>query len=59
MLLNDTLVFLLVSRQLYNDSAIRVRHHGSALARISLFLRGKGLYNISKSVLRSGQLYYW
>ncbi|KZP23253.1 hypothetical protein FIBSPDRAFT_853335 [Athelia psychrophila] len=54
--INDTLVFVLVSCQVYNNSATRYR--GNWIHRIGQFLRGKGLYNISRSVLQSGQLYY-
>ncbi|KAF7981262.1 hypothetical protein HWV62_34147 [Athelia sp. TMB] len=58
MCLNDTLVFVLVSWQMYSNSFARHRGGLSGRARFARFLRGQGLYNISKSVLQSGQLYY-
>jgi len=55
MCLNDTLVFILISHQMYSNSAV---HRHGPRDNIKLFFRGHGLYNISKSVLQSGQLYY-
>ncbi|KZP20644.1 hypothetical protein FIBSPDRAFT_1044688 [Athelia psychrophila] len=56
MCINDTLVFILVSREMYSNSAIE--HRPGVRDAIGVFFGGKGMYNISKSVLRSSQLYY-
>lgn len=53
-LCNETLIFLGISRRIYVDSIVGDTRAG----RFMSFIKGEGLYNVSKSLLRSGQLYY-
>lgn len=54
-LVNDTLVFLAISYRLATDA---VPMKGSRRFRIISVVKGEGLYSLSRSLLRSGQLYY-
>lgn len=51
---NDTLVFLAISYRLTSDAATE----GSWRVRVRSFITGDGLYSLSRSILKSGQLYY-
>lgn len=52
--INDTLVFLAISYRLAGDAATE----RSWWARIKSFVKGDGLYSLSRSILQSGQVYY-
>ncbi|KZP34392.1 hypothetical protein FIBSPDRAFT_1035445 [Athelia psychrophila] len=54
-LVNDTLVFLAIS---YRLTANAVTDGGRRFRLLTLF-KGKGLYSLSQSLLRTGQLYYF
>lgn len=60
--INDTLVFLFVSRQVYANATFVPRLRGKFLSRVrsrmALLLTGGGLFRISRALLRSGLLYY-
>lgn len=51
---NDTLVFLAISYRLAGNAVT----DGSRQARIRSFVNGDNLYSLSRSILKSGQLYY-
>lgn len=54
--INDTLVFILISWKMCQNSVFNGAQNYQA--KIRLILQGQGLYNVSKLLLRSGQLYY-
>ncbi|KZP04420.1 hypothetical protein FIBSPDRAFT_941013 [Athelia psychrophila] len=56
-LINDTLVFIGVSLEMYKNvapSGVHISH----MSRFKLLIRGNDLYKLSKMLLKSGQLYY-
>lgn len=50
----DTLIILAVSYRLAADAVTGASWHSRLLS----VIQGKGLYSLSKSLMRSGQLYY-
>ena len=55
MAVNDTMVFLAITYRLAADSA---NADGTWRSRVQSVVTGKGLYRVSSSLMRSGQLYY-
>ncbi|KZP19464.1 hypothetical protein FIBSPDRAFT_1045441 [Athelia psychrophila] len=55
-LVNDTMVFIAISYRLVADSATAERSWHSSLCSI---VKGQGLYSLSRSLMRTGQLYYF
>lgn len=56
-LINDTLVFVGVSLEMYRNMAPHGVHI-SYMRRFKLLIHGNGLYKISQMLLKSGQIYY-
>ncbi|KZP10242.1 hypothetical protein FIBSPDRAFT_1051415 [Athelia psychrophila] len=52
---NDTLIFLAISYRLTANAVTDGGRH----SRLSTIFKGKGLYSLSQSLLRTGQLYYF
>jgi len=52
---NDTLVFLAISYRMVSSAMVA----STWRARTRSFFTGEGLYHLSKSLLQSGQAYYW
>lgn len=52
---NDTFVFLAITYRLAADAALA---EGSWRSRLLAVIKGKGLHRLSRSLMKSGQLYY-